>query len=750
MDSLCRGDGIAGFSISRKKPDFKTDFLKKSLFGIYKPPGMGYSVIGRNGAHAPLQTEESEEEMTETKEQLSVWLTEHAEIGNAPDTLEADCRNAVYLLDHTEIAVGEANTFFVRVPLGATARIPIEKRFEAFQNEAAEEGFYPGIHRRAYTGYYDCGHTTTEWETVIELGISGLRNRLEEHRNRSGLDPKSIRFYTETKKVFDASLRFMLRVADLMENSGKTEAAAGLRALTLRKPETLFEALQTVLVYYALQQYFDGTILRTLGRPDRYLYPFYEKEDTDRAFSLLKAFMTEIDSIRADANMPFALGGSDVSGKDLFNDLSFALLKAYQESPNAHIKLHVLWTKQTPDRILYEAFRGIRDGSNSIVFLNDERVIRSIEYVGASKEDATDYHVVGCYECGAAGEITSSCTSRVNVPKAIEAALNDGCDMETGERIGLPVTKAPETFDAFYEEFRKQLLYFVQCAVRITDIRERHYADLHTAPVLSAVYRSSVTAGRDIYADHAAKYNNSSLNAVGLATAVDSLAAIRKLVYEDRTLTLPELTEILKNDWAGAETLRLTVKNRFPKFGNGDERTDRIAQRIVDDLAEAVDKRPNVKGGVYRLGLFSIDWRWRFGEFAAASADGRHKGEPLSQNTSAVFGMDREGATAHLQSVASLDTLKTPNGTIVDIDLHSSAVEGEAGLQALVGALKAYFELGGFAVHYNVLNTETLRDAKAHPEEYPNLQVRLCGWNVLFNTLSEKEKDEFIRRSEKG
>ena len=688
--------------------------------------------------------------MTETKEQLVTWLREHADAGNAPDTREADCRNAVYLLEHAEASVTEANTFFVRITLDAAARTPIGMRFDAFRDEAAGEGFGPGMERRAYTGMYDFGHTTTEWETVILLGIFGLRKRLSDRLALPGNDAKSVRFYTETLKVFDAALSFMRRTADLMENTGKAEAAAGLRALTLRAPETLFEALQTVLVYYALQQYFDGTILRTLGRPDRYLYPFYQKEDPDKAFSLLKAFITEIDSIRADANMPCALGGSDVAGNDLFNDLSFALLKAYQEGPNAHVKLHILWTRHSPDRILFEAFRGIRDGANSIVFLNDQRVIESIEYVGASKEDATDYHVVGCYECGAAGEITSSCTSRVNLPKVIEATLNDGSDMETGERIGLPVEGTFDTFETFYKEFRKQLRYFVQCAARITDLRERHYAVLHTAPVLSAVYQSSVTAGRDIYADHAAKYNNSSLNAVGLATAVDSLAAIRKLVYEDRTMTLSDLAKILKNDWAGEEALRLTVKNRFPKFGNGDEKTDRIARRIVNDLAEAVDGRPNAKGGVYRLGLFSIDWRWRFGEFTAASADGRHKGEPLSQNTSAVFGADRAGATAHLKSVASLDTVKTPNGTIVDIYLHSSAVKCEAGLQALVGALKTYFELGGFAVHYNVLNTETLRDAKAHPEGYPNLQVRLCGWNVLFNTLSEKEKDEFIRRSEKN
>ena len=147
------------------------------------------------------------------------------------------------------------------------------------------------------------------------------------------------------------------------------------------------------------------------------------------------------------------------------------------------------------------------------------------------------------------------------------------------------------------------------------------------------------------------------------------------------------------------------------------------------------------------MGLFSIDWRWELGEKCAASADGRKTGETLSQNSGATFGADREGATAHLLSVASIDSTNTPNGTIADLDLHTSAVRGSNGLRSMVATLKTYFDLGGFAVHYNVLDTQVLREAKAHPDRYPNLQVRLCGWNVLFNTLSEREKDDFIARS---
>ena len=273
---------------------------------------------------------------------------------------------------------------------------------------------------------------------------------------------------------------------------------------------------------------------------------------------------------------------------------------------------------------------------------------------------------------------------------------------------------------------------------------------MHGSPVFTSTDITALRRGGDIYADFAAKYNNSSLNAFGLATVVDSLAAIRKLVYEDQTMSLPELIEILKSDWEGREPLRLLIRNRFPRYGNGDSAVDALAGRVADTLYEAVGGVPNAKGGIWRLGLISINWRWEFGAKTAASADGRRCGEVLSQNTGASFGADREGATAHLTSVCAIDTSKTPNGTIVDLDLHASAVKGENGLKTMYATLKTYFEKGGFAVHYNVLDTEVLKAARADPSAYPNLQVRLCGWNVLFSSLSDKEKDEFISRSQKG
>ena len=320
--------------------------------------------------------------------------------------------------------------------------------------------------------------------------------------------------------------------------------------------------------------------------------------------------------------------------------------------------------------------------------------------------------------------------------------------MISGEQIGLPVERPISSFDALLDETYRQMEHLSLNAILLTEDYEKSYHKIYAAPVLSSTYISALEKGKEIYSENGARYNNSSLNALGLATLTDSLAAIKKLVWEDKTLTLGQLTEILKSNWENNEPLRLKIKNRFPKYGAGDHSVDLIANGIVTRLSTIVNRRPNPRGGFWRLGTFSIDWRWDFGAKTAASANGRMQGETLSQNTGATFGCDKEGATAHMLSAATIDTSNTPNGSVIDVDLHASAVRGNDGLSALIGSLKAYFELGGFSVHYNVLDTETLKRAKKDPDAYPTLQVRLCGWNVLFSTLSEKEKDEFIARSE--
>lgn len=684
--------------------------------------------------------------MALNNEHLLEYVKNHIEVNDEYDVLKSDCDIIEFMLNNCSITIGEKNRYFVSVTTKGIVNSIYHTRALKYEEKILNGEFSEGHKVLAYTGLYDFGHTSAQWDSVISLGIFGLKERICQYAENN-TDEEKREFYCNLIRVYNAALRFMKRAADTARLHGKTDMADCLEALTTRSPQSLFEAMQTSVVYYVLQNMFDGSVLRTLGRLDSLFYPFYNKDDAHKIGEMIDDYLIEIDAFEATSNIPFALGGTDINGEVLINELSYMFLEAYRKAHVPNVKMHLLCSKNTPDDIIALAFNAIRDGNNSIVFLSDNKVIEALENLGEYHDDAVNYHVVGCYECGGDGEITCSCNARVNIPKALELTLNSGRDMLTNKLVGLENNTRINSFEALKQEFKRQLIYLCDCAIKTTDYFEANYDKMHSAPILSGTYTSALEKGKDLYSGYGAKYNNSSVNALGLATAVDSLAAIRKVVYEDKLYTLNEFTEILKSNWSGNETLRMLIKNKFPKYGLGDKKTDELAAWITDVLSQTINGRENVKGGKYRLGLFSIDWRWEFGEKTAASADGRLSGETISQNTSAVFGADKEGATAHLISASSINTVNVPNGAIVDIDLHYSAVQGENGINALLTTLKTYFELGGFAVHYNILNTEMLKDAKINPEKYPNLQVRLCGWNVLFSTLSEKEKNEFIERS---
>ena len=687
--------------------------------------------------------------MSVSREELFRVANGYIDIGDEPDCVKRDCDFLCYLFENCEIILPENNRFFVDVNCEGLAWHLTYNRADKFHKEVEDNGLKAGEKALAHTGNWDYSHTTTDWQELINIGICGVVARLEDYLEKYSNDPKRVRFYSNLLRVWKSAIAFMNRAAGNAREMGKEEMAKGIENLTKNPPKTLFEAMQLTIIYYYLQHMFEGTNLRTLGRLDTLFYPFYQKEDKNEAKKLLVSYLQEIDRLRAPSNIPFAIGGTDMEGNDLINELSYEILAAYRVAETNNTKFHFLCSKKTPADIILKGLDAVREGNNSIVFMSDEKIIESLEKLGAEKKDAIDYHIVGCYEAGAMGELTCTCNGRVNLPKALELALNNGYDIIFGNQISPTNDGDFATFEELYAEFLRQVEYCSKAAMKATDIFESHYDVVHSAPILSATYSTALEKGGDLYCSYAAKYNNSSVNAIGLATAVDSLMAIKKIVYEDKTKTISEFAELLRNDWQGEEVLRLTAKNKCKKFGTADPEADALAKDIVDFLAKTISGKPNAKGGVWRLGLFSINWRHEMGGTTAASADGRHIHDTLSQNASATFGADKLGATAHLISVAAIDASNTPNGTIVDIDMHSSSVKGENGLAAMKASLMTYFELGGFGVHYNVLDTETLIDAKKNPDKYPNLQVRLCGWNVLFNTLSEKDKDEFIARSMK-
>lgn len=227
------------------------------------------------------------------------------------------------------------------------------------------------------------------------------------------------------------------------------------------------------------------------------------------------------------------------------------------------------------------------------------------------------------------------------------------------------------------------------------------------------------------------------------------MLAVKRLCFEQE-VSFDELRTMLAADWKGYETVRAARLNDTEKYGNHIREADRIAEDLFCAFERTINGQPNGRGGVFRCGLFSVDWRFFMGEATGATPDGRRAKEPISKNTAAVIGQDRQGVTALLQSMLTIDGSATPDGNVADVVLHCSAVSGDDGFEAFVTLVKTYLQMGGFSVHLNVLNPEELRRAQKNPAEYQNLQIRLCGWNVRFVDLSREEQDEFILQSTNG
>jgi formate C-acetyltransferase len=612
-----------------------------------------------------------------------------------------------------------------------------------------------GCDTLTYDGWCDYGHTSPGWDDLLSLGFVGILARLEEGAAREDVTEEQRDFYTAGAKVWRATLKYMKKSADIAEGLGKQRVADTLRALTVRPPETLWEAMTAVVQYYDMQQMVESTPVRALGRLDHLLYPFYKKDIENGiitkkdAADMTDSLLLKLEDYKVPANIAFAIGGTRYDGTNYVNEYSYILLDRLVEMKLPHVKVHFLYGKGMPEDFMRIVFEGIRKGSNSFVFISDKATKAALEGIGISKEDADYYTVIGCYETAGFEEVPCTCAGRINLAKAVELTLTGGYDILTGRQIDSLKNCDFATFDEFYEAYLCRLDECCEAVFDLLDARESMMGELHTAPFYSATMRSAVARGKDVYSS-GGKYCNTSINALGLATAVDSIVAIKKLVFDDKKIPLAAFVDVLKSNWEGQELLRQRIKKTYPKYGTGISEVDGFARATLERLAKNINGRPNAKGGVYRLGAFTVDWRFAFGEKTAASADGRLAGETLSKNISATLGCDREGATAHILSAAKLGGEITPNGSVVDIALHYSAVRGENGYLALRSSLDTFVDAGGASIQYNVLNAETLREAQKDPEKYPNLQVRVCGWNATFVSLTEKEQNEFIEQAEEG
>jgi formate C-acetyltransferase len=313
-----------------------------------------------------------------------------------------------------------------------------------------------------------------------------------------------------------------------------------------------------------------------------------------------------------------------------------------------------------------------------------------------------------------------------------------------GLATGNPRTFA--SFDELFDAFARQLDYVVDLKVRGNQVIERLYATHMPVPFLSLLIDDCIANGRD-YHDGGARYNTSYIQGVGLGTATDSLSAIRAHVFEQRSMTMDELLEALEGDFAASEALRQQLLHRTPRYGNDDDLADDLMVRLFNAFFEAVDGRPNTRGGTYRINMLPTTVHVYFGSVLGASADGRRAGAPLSEGISPVQGMDRRGPTAVLKSAAKMDHMRT-GGTLLNQKLSPTLLAGDDGLEKLVHLVRAYFRLDGHHIQFNVVDAATLQAAQQHPNEYRSLIVRVAGYSDYFCDLGRALQDEIIARTE--
>jgi formate C-acetyltransferase len=623
----------------------------------------------------------------------------------------------------------------------------------------------------AYRSEFDFGHTAPDWDDVLRLGVPGLLKRIcstREQKAASGtLSAEQAVFYESAEIVYRAFAEFLMRLSHAAASAAQRHPdhaermqlnAICLKNLTEQAPKTLYEALQLSFIYHELQEEIEGERLRSMGGMDRLYRSFYEDDlangrlTREQAKTLFKYYFVKFYALTGDQlyGQPLFAGGIDPQGACVVNDLSWVILEAADELSLPNPKMHIRLSLNTPLDFIAYCCDMIRRGNSSLVFLNDEVVVKALRQTGVTVEEARNYVPIGCYEPAVLGrEVPCTGSASMNLAKAVEMVLYRGIDPLSGQRIGMDTGPLDNlvSFDDFYTAVKQQIAYFLDIIVETLNEYEQHYMLLNPSPLFSSTMDECVADGRDAYAG-GAKYNNSSVNFGGLGSTVDSLMAIKKLVYEQDELTLSQMRETLSKNWSGSEMLRRKVLIDPDKWGNNREKPDRIAAGLADTLAALLNNRPNGRKGVYKSGLYSIDRCFYFGARTGALPDGRLAGQPLSKNLSAVTTMDREGVTALIDSVTKIDLSQFPNGSVLDILLHPSAVRGRDGLNAFTSLVQTYFKRGGFAIHANVFDAGQLRAAQDHPDEYANMQVRVCGWNVYFVNLNRQEQDEFIRQAE--
>jgi formate C-acetyltransferase len=444
------------------------------------------------------------------------------------------------------------------------------------------------------------------------------------------------------------------------------------------------------------------------------------------------------------------LGGVKADGSDAVNEMSYILLDVIREmrilQPGSMIQI----SEKSPDSFIHKALDIISTGFGQPSCFNTDAIVEELLRQGKSIEDARNGGASGCVESGAFGTEAYWLTGYFNLPKVLELTLNNGYDKRTRKQIG-PETGYANEYESFRDllgAFKTQLNFLIDIKIRGNSIIEKSFADWLPVPFLSLLIEDCIANGKD-YNCGGARYNSTYIQGVGLGSVTDMLTSIRYNIYDNRKFEWGEMILALDADFDGYERLQYEIIYNTPRFGNDDDYADDQAIEVFETFFEAVDGRPDSRGGTHRINMLPTTCHIYFGSVLGATPDGRKAWKPVSEGISPAMGSDRQGPTSVIRSVSKIDHLRT-GGTLLNQKFSKSFFEDDDSYNCITALIRSYFNLNGHHVQFNVADKDTLMDAQKHPELHRDLIVRVAGYSDYFNDLGEDLQNEIIGRTEQG
>jgi len=578
----------------------------------------------------------------------------------------------------------------------------------------------------------------------------------------------------------DAAILFAERHAELAEQKAKEcsnperkaeleKIAEVCRWVPAHAPRDMWEAIQMYwFVHLGTVTELNGWDSMNPGHIDQHLYPFYEKGiengtlTRDKAKELLsclwikfnnqpappKVGITALESGTYNDFTNINIGGIDKDGNDASNELSYMILEIQEELHELQPGLSIHISKVTNDDFLLAGCRVIREGNGYPSVFNPDVYVQELVRQGKTLEDAREGGCSGCIEVGAFGKEAYLLTGYLNTPKILEITLHNGVDPNSGKKLGLE-TGDPrnfKTYEELYEAWKKQMVYFVNMKLAVNNYIERMFSLYAPATFLSLFIDDCIKNGKDYYSG-GARYNTQYIQCTGLGTITDSLATIKKHVFEDKRYTMDELLKAVDKNFEGEEKMRLYIRNHTPFFGNDDDEADDIAVRVYNDLVEAIEGHPNTRGGKTYLNMLSTTCHNYFGSVCCATPNGRLAHFAISDGTSPSHGGDSNGPTCVIKSLGKLDHTKS-GGTLLNLRFVPKLLQRDDDLKKFASLIRTYFAYGGHHVQFNIVDTQTLLDAQANPDDYKDLLVRMAGYSDYFNDMNLQLQNEVIARTE--